>query len=144
MKYKKVLTRATIVFVCVMLFLVFFSRTLADLYVPRVTLDFVSPGAITSEGGGRTNHPSTIPLSALRQDQHGYFILYVESVPRRFFGSSYYTRIARVDAGLRDMANVAISPFWGTPLPNEPIVVNSDLFIHAGTRVRIVGHGDLG
>jgi hypothetical protein len=89
--------------------------------------------------GGSSNHANTIPLSALREDTNGYFVMYIEAVPRRF-GSSYYARIQRVETGRRDTTTVAISPVWGIPLTEEPIIINSDMPVHVGTRVRIVGN----
>jgi hypothetical protein len=92
--------------------------------------------------GGSSNHANVVPLSALREDMNGYFILFTESVSRRF-GSSYYLRIQRVEPGRRDNVNVAISPMWGIPLSEEPIVINSSMPVHAGTRVRIVSSADI-
>lgn len=88
--------------------------------------------------GGSSNHASIIPLSALREDTSGYFILYAVSVPQRF-SSNYYARVRRVETGRRDASNVAISPVWGMDIPEEPIIINSDIPVHAGARVRIVG-----
>jgi hypothetical protein len=92
--------------------------------------------------GGSSSHPNVIPLSALREDTNGYFVLYAESVPQRF-GSNYYVRARRVEAGRRDTANVAINPVSGVPVPEEPLIINSDIPVHAGGRVRIVGGNDL-
>ncbi|MCL2386641.1 MAG: HlyD family secretion protein [Defluviitaleaceae bacterium] len=91
--------------------------------------------------GGSTNHANTIPISALREDSTGYFVLYVESVPQRF-GRSYYLRARRIEAGRRDSSSVAISSIWGMGIPYEPIVINSDIPVHADMRVRIVGGSD--
>ncbi|MCL2199940.1 MAG: hypothetical protein FWB80_13570 [Defluviitaleaceae bacterium] len=88
--------------------------------------------------GGNTNHPSVIPLSALREDQNGYFVLFVQAVPQRF-GSSYYVRAFRVNAGRRDTTNVAITTSWGMEIPDEPIIINSDIPVGVGQRVRLVG-----
>ena len=91
--------------------------------------------------GGRWPSSSIIPLSALRQDVSGYYILYVESQPR-LLGRSYYVRTARVDVGRRDMFSVAISGQWGQSLPEEPIIVNSDMPVFVGSRVRLVDGQD--
>lgn len=88
--------------------------------------------------GGSSSHANTIPLSALREDNDGYFILYIESVPRRF-GSGYYVRLQRVEPGRRDNSTVVINSIWGLALPEAPIIVNSSIPVHAGDRVRIVG-----
>ncbi|MCL2204750.1 MAG: hypothetical protein FWB88_12520 [Defluviitaleaceae bacterium] len=126
MTYKKILTRFTVVFVACLLFLTFFSQTLADISVPRVVLALAEPGA------------NTIPITGLRQDEHGHFILYVEAVPRRF-GSHYYLRLLRVEPGWRSFTHVAITAQWGMNMPETGIVINSDLFVYPGARVRIVG-----
>jgi multidrug resistance efflux pump len=94
--------------------------------------------AQVSVRGGTTNHANVVPLTALREDQQGYYILWVESVPRGV-GSSYYLRPLRVEPGRRDATHVAITPMWGQEMPVGGIVVNSDVPVHAGTRVRIVG-----
>jgi len=88
--------------------------------------------------GGNTNHANIVPLSALREDQNGFYILYVEAVPRRF-GNSYYVRAIRVEPGRRDTNNASISPSWGVDIPEEPIIINSDMPVQPNDRVRIVG-----
>jgi hypothetical protein len=94
--------------------------------------------ASVTVSGGSTNHPRIVPLSALREDQNGYFILFAEAVSQRR-GSNYFLRALRVEPGRRDVANVAVSPSWGMDFPEEPVVVNSDMPVRAGDRVRIVG-----
>lgn len=141
MVYKKILRWVTVAFVCLLLFLTFFASTLADISIPRVVLEFAGPGQITTWGAdgtaATTNHAHTIPVTALRQDMQGYFILYVESVPRRF-GSNYYLRLVRVEPGRRSFTHVAIRTLWGD-MPEAGVVVNSDIFVFPGARVRIVG-----
>jgi len=85
--------------------------------------------------GARMNHAAIIPVSALRTDGQGYFILFVERVEQTF-GSSYYARIERVRPDVRDANNVAITSF--SPLPEGPIIVNSDMPVRPGERVRLV------
>ena len=124
-----------------LLLLTFFANTLADISIPRVVLAFPEPGVITtfdSEGNAATtNHPHVVPISALRQDQNGYFILYVEPVPRRF-GSGYYLQTLRVEVGRQSFSHGSIRGVWGE-IPDVAIVVNSDIPVHSGNRVRIVG-----
>lgn len=141
MHYKKILNRVTIVFVAALLFLTFFANTLMDISIPRVVLDFAGSGTITvfdaAGNPATTNHANVIPVTALRQDQQGYFVLYVESVPRRF-GSGYYLRALRVDVSHRGFTHAAIRATWGE-MPDTGIVINSDLHVFVGSRVRIVG-----
>lgn len=87
--------------------------------------------------GGNTNHPNIIPLSALHEDEQGYYILFIMPQARRF-GSSYYVMRMQVEATRRDDRHVAISTRWGMELPEEPIILNSDMPITVGRRVRLV------
>jgi len=103
------------------------SGTLIGGELARVT---VSPGV--------SNHANIIPISALREDQMGYFILVVEAQEGRI-GTSYILRQHIVSPGRRDNSNVVItSPFFGMEIPEGPIVINSDVPVHAGVRVRLV------
>ena len=87
--------------------------------------------------GSSTNHASVVPLSALREDTNGYFIFFVEAHERRF-GSNYYVLVQRVNTVRQDANNVAISGMHGMTLTNGPIIINSDMAVMAGDRVRIV------
>jgi len=49
MDYRKFLQRVTIIFVALLVFLTFFSRTLLDLNIPRVSLTFIDRGNIHPE-----------------------------------------------------------------------------------------------
>ncbi|MCL1878982.1 MAG: hypothetical protein FWF80_08990 [Defluviitaleaceae bacterium] len=98
--------------------------------------------ATVTVSGGTSNHAHVIPLSALREDQNGYFVLYVEALPRNFGRNDYYLRVRRVESGRRDASHIAISSVWGMDIPEEPVVVNSDIPVRAGERVRIVGDGE--
>jgi len=93
--------------------------------------------------GVRSNQSTVIPLSALRENSDGYFILYIEA-DTRGFGTNYYTRIHRVNPGLRDAESVAItSALQGTNLPSYPIIIQSDMPIwSANQRVRLVAGYD--
>jgi len=87
-------------------------------------------------------HASTIPLSALSRDTTGYFVLFVESV-RGFLGSNYYASMQRVLVTTTDNTRAAIIGSFGTALPEDGvIIVNSDMPVHTGERVRLVGGGD--
>jgi len=61
MVYKKVLQRITIVFLGILIFLTFFSRTLLDLQIPRVSVDFIKQGSInpTAVSSGIVTHADT-------------------------------------------------------------------------------------
>jgi len=137
MNYKKILTQVTVAFVVFVLLLTFFSQTIADIFMPRVVLQFAAPGTITTQNT-TTNHANIIPITALRRDMQGYFILYAEATPRRL-GSNYHLRLLRVEPGRRDFTHVAITALWGLEMPSTGIVVNSDVFVYAGARVRIAG-----
>jgi len=79
-----------------------------------------------------------IPSAALRRDMIGYYVLYVESEPRRI-GQAYVLRVFRVVVRRRDNWNVSIAPaFIGREdIPDNPIVVNSNRPIRVGNRVRL-------
>jgi len=87
-------------------------------------------------------HHHTIPLSALRQDMNGYFILYVNSA-RRFFGSNYYANILRIEVQARDHIHAAIFGDFGIDWPQKAIIINSDIPVHVGDSVRLVGGSEL-
>ena len=87
--------------------------------------------------GASTNHPAVVPLSALRREQNNYFILYVEAY-EGWFGSNYYVRSQMVNPLRRDTANVAINGLHGMVVTDAPIIINSDMPISAGDRVRLV------
>jgi len=99
--------------------------------------------ATVTVSGVRSNQSTVIPLSALRENSDGYFILYIEA-DTRGFGTNYYTRIHRVNPGLRDAESVAItSALQGTNLPSYPIIIQSDMPIwSANQRVRLVAGYD--
>jgi len=92
--------------------------------------------------GGRFPAPIMLPLSALRQDINGFYVLYVQP-ERRLIGSSYYVNSTRVNVVRRDMWSAAISGDSGAALPDAPFVVGSDMPISRGQRVRLVGARDL-
>ena len=77
---------------------------------------------------------SIIPNSALRTNAWGaHYILFMESAARRG-----YVQATHVDVVSRDHSNTAISGQWGTVLPDyvQIVIVNSDMPIHEGDRVR--------
>ncbi|MCL2498745.1 MAG: hypothetical protein FWE90_00235 [Defluviitaleaceae bacterium] len=141
MTYKKILNRVTVAFIALLVFLIIFSNTLATLSAKRVVLEFASRGIITTvdaDGTAHTtNHPNVIPLSALHRDGNGHFILYAESVPKRF-GSSYHARILRVDVGRRNDTHAAVTPIMGQDMPAYGIITASNEPVFSGERVRIV------
>jgi hypothetical protein len=87
------------------------------------------------------NQRSVIPQSALRRHTTGYYILYVEAEDRRL-GTHYYLRSVPVEVRGRDARSVAISGAHGQSLPTGPIVINSDMPVAAGMRVRLVDGND--
>ena len=91
--------------------------------------------------GGQSIARNMIPINALNNDTHGYFILFVTPVERRF-GNDYFVSRMNVEPGRRDERNVTISVRWGE-LPTSPIITNSDMPIFAGNRVRLVGAHEL-
>jgi multidrug resistance efflux pump len=82
------------------------------------------------------NAQHIIPVGALRSHTTGYFILYVETEEGRF-GNHYYLRSVMVEPGRRDARHVAISGRHGMALPQDPIVLNSDVPVNIGDRVRL-------
>jgi len=91
--------------------------------------------------GGQSVARHMIPINALNHDSNGYFILFIEAVERRF-GNDYIVHRMNVEPGRRDERNVTISVRWGE-LPTSPIIVNSDMPIAPGNRVRLVGAEEL-
>jgi len=112
-----------------------------------VTIDLESPRLVGGElafvtiSAARVNQSAIIPLGALRESTQGYYILYVER-QERFFGSSYYVRTQNVTRGRHDANNVAISGTFGMGLTDEPIIINSDMPVQVGDRVRLVADYD--
>ena len=87
--------------------------------------------------------PQVVPRSALRRDAGGYYLLYVEA-RERLFGFSYYARVQRgftVGAHGTD-GYVATVLNWGIDPIEAPVIINSDVPVYAGDRVRPVGAGD--
>ena len=97
---------------------------------------------IRIQGPGIHSHQA-IPRSALRQDSTGYYMLYVEAV-ERLFGISYYARVRRIEGVMARGIDgyVATVPAWGITTLEEPIIINSDVPVHEGDRVRPVEVGD--
>jgi len=91
--------------------------------------------------GGSSNHAQVIPISALRENQQGYFIMFVTPYERRL-GSDYIVYQLQVDLVRRDARNAAITGRFGSELPTGPIIVNSDMPIGVNQRVRLVGSND--
>ena len=77
----------------------------------------------------------TVPLVALREDDRGYFILYVASEEARF-GNRYIVRAARVTVLERD-ASIAAIQFSAGVDDVGPVVIRSDVPISPGSRVRL-------
>jgi len=137
MEYKKTLRYIIAIFVVVLVLATFFSQTLADLNIPVVSLGFAQQGVILSAENVASNQPNVIPLSAVRQDMGGYFILYIEAVPRRF-GTSYYARRHAIEVRRRDILNASVgSQIPREPFPSTPVIINSDVMVFEGDRVRL-------
>ena len=84
------------------------------------------------------NFAQILPRSAIREDALGYYV-FVAEAEERLFGISYYARMTRIDGvQARDDRNGAIS---FTELEG-PVIVNSDVPIVAGSRIRPVDSGD--
>jgi multidrug efflux pump subunit AcrA (membrane-fusion protein) len=81
-----------------------------------------------------------IPLSALRSDAYGDYMLYAERV-KSFFGYEYYARKTNVWVVERDNYYAAILIYLNDD--KLPVIVNSDKPLSEGDRVRIVGGSDL-
>jgi len=113
-----------------------------------VTIDVESSRLIGGElafvtvSGTRSNQPSIIPLSALREDSNGYYIFFIERV-ERIFGSHYYVRTQRVNVRGHDHNNAAVTSSFGMDeVTTEPIIINSDMPVRVGERVRLVASYD--
>jgi len=93
--------------------------------------------ALVTATGMTQRDAHVISTVALRQDVAGYYILYVETEPRRI-GRAYILRNFRVEVRRRDNWNVSIAPAFGQEdMPEGPIVVNSDRPVVVGSRVRL-------
>ena len=101
-------------------------------------------GVMVRVQGPGARSSQVIPRSALREDAAGYYMLYVEA-EERLFGVSYYARARRIDGiAARNHRYIATATGQGldaAPL-EKPVIVNSDVPIRAGDRVRPVGEGD--
>ena len=76
--------------------------------------------------GGVIPDASVVPLSAIREDDMGYFISYVVPQPQRF-RNHYVVRTQRIVVLRRDARHAAIRPQWALQeLTSYPIIVNSD------------------
>jgi len=89
--------------------------------------------------GQRSSFTNTVQRSALREDSSGYYLLIVEA-EERLFGVSYYARALRlVDVLGRSDRYVAVIARESLDVP---IIINSDVPVYVGTRVRPVDGGD--
>jgi multidrug efflux pump subunit AcrA (membrane-fusion protein) len=89
------------------------------------TLDFVV-------GQRSTNYEAVLPKSALREDNNGKFVLYIEA-KQTPLSTRYYARRLDVQEIASDDTNVAISGLMG----NEFIITTSTKPIEAGMQVRL-------
>ncbi|MDR1664434.1 MAG: hypothetical protein LBR83_05895, partial [Clostridiales bacterium] len=81
-----------------------------------------------------------IPVSALREDNTGYYLLYIEA-EERFLGYDYFARIRRVEnVAARDAHYAAIES--NGLKEDTAIVINSDRPVYEGDRVRLTGGDD--
>ena len=89
--------------------------------------------------GVTRNFASVIPRSAIREDSFGYYVFVVEA-EERLFGISYFAQMKRIEeVHARDSRNGAVSCLHDL---EGPVIVNSDVPIYPGTRVRLVDSGD--
>ncbi|MCL2015057.1 MAG: hypothetical protein FWG68_02285 [Defluviitaleaceae bacterium] len=95
--------------------------------------------------GNRSFFSMAVPRSALREDNMGYYIMFVEAEERPF-GMDYFAETFRAfNVIARDDDFVALGmnpPMPPPPAATAPIIVNSDLPITQGDRVRPVAGGD--
>ena len=94
--------------------------------------------AITSRG---RSFSYTLPRSAVREDSIGYYLLYAEAVTRRF-GASYYARRMNIAAVTARCARYIAFFVMEDDIYDIPFILNSDVPIYDGDRVRLVGGGD--
>ena len=101
-----------------------------------VDTPFLSGGELVRVNVRRTAsvHDYTVPLVALRQDDRGYFIMYVVREEARF-GSRYVLHAARVTVQERDASIAAVS--FLDDLEIGPVVLRSDAPVFPGSRVRL-------
>jgi len=76
-----------------------------------------------------------LPNSAIRQDEHGYFILYAEQERNTLLGYSYFARQLRIQVGQRGDRTSSV---WMFLEPGGAIIMQSDRPIAHGSRVRLV------
>ena len=83
-----------------------------------------------------SNHNHVVPLSAVREDDIGHFIYFIEAEEGRI-GSQYFVKAQQVEVVRSDTRNAAIAPmFFGTSITEFPIIINSDMPVSPGNRVR--------
>jgi len=85
-------------------------------------------------------YQNIIPLSAVRSDTQGEYILYAERV-KSSFGYEYYARRADVWLESRDNYNAALWIY--SARDRRPVIINSDKAIVEGDMIRIVSGSDL-
>jgi len=76
-----------------------------------------------------------LPNSAIRQDEHGYFILYAAQERNTLLGYSYYARQLRIQVGQRGDRTSSV---WMFMEPGGAIIMQSDRPVAHGERVRLV------
>ena len=87
--------------------------------------------------GSRHIGDNTVPIAALREDDQGYYVLYVTS-ESGMMGRSYYANAFRVSIEFRDNSTAALLAGAGGVFPEEPIIIRSDMPVRPGDRVRLV------
>lgn len=80
-------------------------------------------------------YQTSLPNSAIREDELGNYVLCVERVPNSIMGYSYYARKKVVFIYMQDEKKTAFSAFTEI---TDPIIINSDRPVADGDRVRLV------
>ena len=83
---------------------------------------------------------TVLPNSAVRRDQDGYFILYVERVPNFMMGYSYYARKMQAFMITQDEQKTALVMYSEL---SGPVIINSDKPISSGDMVRLLNINEL-
>lgn len=115
----------------------------------RFSADVAFDAPLTLTGGEKAEitaehlselYGSVLPNSAIRKDDEGDYILYVERVRNTLLGYAYYAR--RMSVGILEQDD-SYTAFYMMIETEGPVIINSDRPVAEGDRVRLVGGDEL-
>lgn len=121
-----------LIFIIVMLFFTFFSKTMYNYRLPTVTLALPMTGKLESE----EVYDAIIPLEALHKDKKGYYVFTIQE-KESVLGSNYLAVRTSVDLLESDDTHVAVIGVYS----DMPVVVSSTKEFGEGDRVNYKDSG---